>query len=71
MYMPNREARISALKRYISLLEQEKKRLTLMISSGTFSIYTRTRAITESGKITEKLTRAEDELQRVNGGLGT
>jgi hypothetical protein len=67
MYMPNREARISALKRYIALLEQEGKRLTLMASSAAAT--TRKEVISQSRKIAEKLAKAEEELQRVRGGL--
>jgi hypothetical protein len=67
--MLNREARISALKRYISLLEQEKKRLSLMTSPTVTSIPARISALSQSRRIAEKLAKAEIELQRVTCGL--
>ena len=60
-YMDNRRARIAALKRYISLLQQVEKRMTWVAHSSE------NRRDVESNLrlTTEKITKAEAELKNL------
>jgi hypothetical protein len=61
----NRTARIDSLKRYISLLEKEEKRLRWVISSNAANQPVRVQANDDLVRILEKITKAQTEL----GGL--
>ena len=63
--MTNKGARIQSLKRYISLLYQEEKRLNWLISS-TFAAE-RTGAEINARTVIEKLRNAESELRELEG----
>jgi hypothetical protein len=64
--MLNTGARIVALKRYVSLLHQEEKRLNWLISS-TVASAERTDAEVNARTVTDKLRNAEKELRRLQG----
>ena len=59
----NRNARVKALRRYISLLELEEKRLNWLKSSPTVSQQERMSAESNLRLNTEKITKAETELE--------
>ena len=61
--MDNRSGQIAALRRYISLLELEDKRLSWLKSSQSVSERDRTDANSNWRLNTEKITRAEMELK--------
>jgi hypothetical protein len=63
--MRNNGARILSLKRYISLLQQEEKRLNWLISSTLAA--ERTGAENSARAVTEKLHNAESELRELEG----
>jgi hypothetical protein len=65
--MQNRGARIESLKRYISLLHQEEKRLNWLISSTSASTAERTDAEINARTVVEKLLNAEMELGKLRG----
>ena len=65
--MLNTGARIVALKRYISLLLQEEKRLNWLISSTVASAAERTDAEINARTVIEKLRNAEKELGKLEG----
>jgi hypothetical protein len=60
--MVNKGARIVSLKRYISLLHQEEKRLNNWLISSTASTAERTDAEFNERTVIEKLRNAEKEL---------
>lgn len=60
--MPDKSARIASLKRYISLLQQEEKRLKWVSTSTIVSTSERTEAQMKIKSISEKLIKAEEEL---------
>ena len=62
-YMDNRSARIAALTRYISLLQQEEKRMTWVTHSSLASAENRRDAESNLRLTTEKITKAEAELK--------
>ena len=61
----NRLARIDSLKRYISLLETQEKRLRWVVSSNAETQMIRVQANDDLVRILEKITKARSEL----GGL--
>jgi hypothetical protein len=63
--MTNKGARIQSLKRYISLLHQEEKRLNWLISSTLAA--ERTGAEINARTVIEKLRNAEKELGELEG----
>jgi hypothetical protein len=63
--MLNEGARIVALRRYISLLHQEEKRLNWLISSTIASTAERTDAEINARTVIEKLRNAEMELGKL------
>ena len=63
----NKGARIVSLKRYISLLHQEQKRLNWLISSTVASTAERTDAEINARTVIEKLRNAEKELGKLEG----
>ena len=63
--MTNKGARIRSLKRYISLLHQEEKRLNWQISSTLAA--ERTGAEINARTVIEKLRNAEKELGELEG----
>jgi len=65
--MANKGARIISLKRYISLLHQEEKRLNWLISSTVASTAERTDAEINARTVIEKLRNAEKELGKLVG----
>jgi hypothetical protein len=65
--MANKGARIVSLKRYISLLHQEEKRLNWLISSTVASTAERTDAEINARTVIEKLRNAEKELGKLVG----
>jgi hypothetical protein len=65
--MDNRVARIDSLKRYISLLEKEEKRLRWAISSNAETQPARVLANDDLVRILDKIAKAQTEL----GGLET
>ena len=65
--MANKVDRIVSLKRYISLLHQEEKRLNWLISSTVASAAERTDAEINARTVTEKLRSAEKELRKLQG----
>lgn len=69
--MDHRYARIGALKRYISLLEQEEKRLNWLQSSLTANEQERTNAESKLRLTTEKITNAEMELKTLEVRRGS
>ena len=65
--MVDKAARIASLKRYISLLHQEEKRLNWLISSTVASTAERTDAEINARTVIEKLSNAERELGKLRG----
>ena len=65
--MTNKGARILSLKRYISLLHQEEKRLNWLISSTVVSTAARADAEVNAKAVIEKLRKAEKELRELTG----
>ena len=65
--MANKGAQIVSLKRYISLLHQEQKRLNWLISSTVASTAEHTDAEINAKTVTEKLRNAEKELRNLRG----
>jgi hypothetical protein len=65
--MVSKGARIASLKRYISLLNQEEKRLNWLISSTVASTAARTDAEIFARTVIEKLRSAEKELEKLVG----
>jgi hypothetical protein len=65
--MANTGARIISLKRYISLLHQEEKRLNWLISSTVASTAARADAEINVRTVIEKLRKAEKELLKLTG----
>jgi hypothetical protein len=65
--MVNRGARIVSLNRYISLLHQEEKRLSWLISSTVASTAEHTDAEINARTVIEKLRNAETELRQLQG----
>jgi hypothetical protein len=65
--MVNKGDRIVSLKRYISLLHQEEKRLNWLILSTVSSKAERTDAEINARTIIEKLRNAETELRKLEG----
>jgi hypothetical protein len=65
--MQNKGARIVSLKRYISLLHQEEKRLNWLISSTVATTAERTDAEINARTVIEKLRNAERELGKLQG----
>jgi hypothetical protein len=65
--MANKGAQIVSLKRYISLLHQEQKRLNWLISSTVASTAERTDAEINARTVIEKLRNAEKELGKLEG----
>ena len=63
--MANTGARIISLKRYISLLHQEEKRLNWLILSTVSSKTERTDAEINARTVIEKLRNAETELRKL------
>ena len=63
--MVNKADRIVSLKRYISLLHQEEKRLNWLILSTVSSKAERTDAEINARTIIEKLRNAETELRKL------
>jgi hypothetical protein len=62
--MDHRDAsRIVTLKRYISLLKQEEKRLLWVISASTSTGQQPASANANLKELDQKLTKAEDELR--------
>jgi hypothetical protein len=61
----NRASRIDSLKRYISLLETQEKRLRWVVSSNAETQPARVQANDDLVRILEKITKARTEL----GGL--
>jgi hypothetical protein len=61
----NRVARIDSLKRYISLLEKEEKRLRWVVSSSAAAQPVRVQANDELVRVLDKIANAQTEL----GGL--
>lgn len=61
--MDNRNARIGALKRYITLLEHEEKRLTWLKSAPSVTERERIDAESTLRLNTEKISKAEVELK--------
>ena len=59
----NRVARIDSLKRYISLLEKEEKRLRWVVSSNAATQSVRVQANDDLVRILEKITKARAELR--------
>jgi hypothetical protein len=62
MNSSNTNARIAALRRYLSLLQEEEKRLKWMLASTTASHPQRADADRDVSAITGKLRKAEKEL---------
>ena len=63
-YMDNRSARIAALKRYISLLQQEEKRMTWVVAHSSLAREVNRRDAESNLRLTtEKITKAEAELK--------
>ena len=65
--MVNKGDRIVSLKRYISLLHQEEKRLNWLISSTVASGAEHTDAEINARTVIEKLRNAEKELGKLQG----
>jgi hypothetical protein len=65
--MADTGARIISLRRYISLLHQEEKRLNWLISSTVASTAARADAESNVRAIIEKLYKAEKELRQLTG----
>ena len=65
--MANKGDRIVFLKRYISLLHQEEKRLNWLILSTVSSKTERTDAEINARTVIEKLRNAEKELGKLEG----
>jgi len=65
--MVNKGDRIVSLKRYISLLHQEEKRLNWLILSTVSSKTERTDAEIHARTVIEKLRNAETELRKLEG----
>ena len=63
--MANKGDRIVSLKRYISLLHQEEKRLNWLILSTVSSKAERTDAEINARTVIEKLRNAETELRKL------
>ena len=63
--MANKADRIVSLKRYISLLHQEEKRLNWLILSTVSSKTERTDAEINARTVIEKLRNAETELRKL------
>jgi len=63
-----RAARITFLKRYISMLQQDEKRLNWVISSSIVSEIQREEARVDLKGVLEKLMKAEDELMSLKTG---
>jgi len=63
--MANKGDRIVSLKRYISLLHQEEKRLNWLILSTVSSKTERTDAEINARTVIEKLRNAETELRKL------
>jgi hypothetical protein len=63
----DRSARISSLRRYISLLRSEENRLNGVISSKIASLVQRSDAEIGLREIAEKLLNADKELVRLEG----
>jgi len=63
--MVNKGDRIVSLKRYISLLHQEEKRLNWLILSTVSSKTERTDAEINARTVIEKLRNAETELRKL------
>jgi len=63
--MVNKADRIVSLKRYISLLHQEEKRLNWLILSTGLSKTERTDAEINARTVIEKLRNAETELRKL------
>jgi hypothetical protein len=63
--MVNKADRIVSLKRYISLLHQEEKRLNWLILSTVSSKTERTDAEINARTVIEKLRNAETELRKL------
>ena len=62
--MDHRDAsRIVTLKRYISLLKQEEKRLLWVISASASTVQQHASADASLKELDLKLTKAEDELR--------
>jgi hypothetical protein len=59
----NRAARIDSLKRYISLLETQEKRLRWVVSSNAETQPVRVQANDDLVRILEKITKARTELR--------
>ena len=65
--MVNKADRIVSLKRYISLLHQEEKRLNWLILSTVSSKTERTDAEINARTVIEKLRNAEKEIRDLRG----
>jgi hypothetical protein len=65
--MANTGVRIISLRRYISLLHQEEKRLNWLISSTVVSTAARADAEVNAKAVIEKLRKAEKELRELTG----
>jgi hypothetical protein len=65
--MANTGARIISLKRYISLLQQEEKRLNWLISSTVASTAAREDGEINVRAVIEKLRKAGKELRELTG----
>jgi hypothetical protein len=65
--MVNKGVRIVSLKRYISLLHQEEKRLSWLISSTVASTAEHMDAEMNARTVIEKLRNAEQELEKLEG----
>ena len=67
----NRAARIDSLKRYISLLEKEEKRLRLVVSSNAVIQPIRVKANDDLVLILEKASKARTELSGLDRNTRT
>jgi hypothetical protein len=65
--MTSRITRIASLKRYISLLREEEKRLNWLISSTVSLTAGRTDAEINARAVMEKLRNAEMQLGKLRG----
>jgi hypothetical protein len=65
--MSNTSARIVSLRRYISLLQQEEKRLKWILASTVVTNAERMEAEISAKTVVEKLRNAEKELGKLEG----